>query len=178
MPALVINVDEPSAVHSLQPVTEKLDNSRAELDHCAEDGRTNGNGNARQESEEDESEDADSEEGESEDVVKEESVDVEVGQDHDNNGGEEEDEDEENDVDGEEEDDEEEEEPSLKYERMGGAINDLLKKDSASALTVSNKCLVCLMSTYSQCAHCGLMILGSRNAWWHRARVQSRWGAY
>lgn len=38
--------------------------------------------------------------------------------------------------------DEEEDEPTLKYERMGGAINDLLKKDSASALAVSNNLLV------------------------------------
>ncbi|KAF8887029.1 vacuolar assembling protein VPS41 [Gymnopilus junonius] len=39
----------------------------------------------------------------------------------------------------EEDDDEEEEEPSLKYERITGAIPDLFKKDSASALCVSNK---------------------------------------
>ncbi|KAH9994131.1 vacuolar assembling protein VPS41 [Russula compacta] len=45
----------------------------------------------------------------------------------------------------EEEDDddegEEDEEPALKYERFGGAFQDLLKKDSASALAVSNKYL-------------------------------------
>lgn len=49
------------------------------------------------------------------------------------------------DEEGEDEDDyedEEEDEPTLKYERMGGAVNDLLKKDSASALAVSNKLLV------------------------------------
>ncbi|KAI9513211.1 hypothetical protein F5148DRAFT_972283 [Russula earlei] len=48
--------------------------------------------------------------------------------------------------DGEEDDDEEEvdeedDEPALKYERFGGAFQDLLKKDSASALAVSNKYL-------------------------------------
>lgn len=43
--------------------------------------------------------------------------------------------------------DEEEDEPTLKYERMSGAINDLLKKDSASALAVSNKLLVNLSVT-------------------------------
>jgi hypothetical protein len=46
----------------------------------------------------------------------------------------------------EEEDDEDEEEddeePSLKYQRIGGAVPDLLRKDSASALAVSNKLLV------------------------------------
>ena len=50
----------------------------------------------------------------------------------------------EEDVEEEEEDDEEEddEEPSLKYQRITGAVPDLLKKDSASALAVSNKLLV------------------------------------
>jgi len=37
---------------------------------------------------------------------------------------------------------EEDEEPALKYKRIGGALNDLLKKDSASALSVANKLLV------------------------------------
>ncbi|KAF8180219.1 vacuolar assembling protein VPS41 [Pholiota molesta] len=39
----------------------------------------------------------------------------------------------------EEEDDDDDEEPALKYERITGEIPDLFKKDSASALTVSNK---------------------------------------
>jgi hypothetical protein len=42
----------------------------------------------------------------------------------------------------EDEDEDEDEEPTLKYERFGGAFQDLLKKDSASALVVSNKYLV------------------------------------
>lgn len=41
-----------------------------------------------------------------------------------------------------EEDEEDDEEPSLKYERISGAVPDLLKKDSASALAVSHKLLV------------------------------------
>jgi hypothetical protein len=41
--------------------------------------------------------------------------------------------------------DEEEDEPTLKYERMSGPINDLLKKDSVSALAVSNNLLVKLL---------------------------------
>ncbi|KAF8076857.1 vacuolar assembling protein VPS41 [Lyophyllum atratum] len=46
-------------------------------------------------------------------------------------------EDEEEEDEGDEED--EDEEPALKYERIGGAVPDLLKKDSASALAVENK---------------------------------------
>ena len=47
------------------------------------------------------------------------------------------------DEDEDEDDDEDEDvEPTLKYERFGGAFHDLLKKDSASALVVSNKFLV------------------------------------
>ncbi|KAG2086160.1 uncharacterized protein F5147DRAFT_729267 [Suillus discolor] len=55
---------------------------------------------------------------------------------------------------GEDEDDyedEEEDEPTLKYERMGGAVNDLLKKDSASALAVSNKLLA--LGTHNGIVH-------------------------
>ncbi|KAF8885807.1 hypothetical protein BD779DRAFT_1532495 [Infundibulicybe gibba] len=36
------------------------------------------------------------------------------------------------------EDEDEDEEPALKYERIGGAVPDLLKKDSASALAIAN----------------------------------------
>ena len=42
----------------------------------------------------------------------------------------------------EEEEEEDDEEPSLKYERITGDVPDLLKKDPASALAVSNKLLV------------------------------------
>ena len=58
----------------------------------------------------------------------------------------EEDEEEEEDDESEEEDDddeEEEEEPALKYDRITGSIPDLFKKDSASALSVSNNFMVC-----------------------------------
>jgi hypothetical protein len=62
--------------------------------------------------------------------------------DDDEDEGEEEEEDE-NEEEDEEEDEDEDEEPTLKYERFGGgAYQDLLKKDSASALAVSNKFLV------------------------------------
>ncbi|KDR84343.1 hypothetical protein GALMADRAFT_237137 [Galerina marginata CBS 339.88] len=50
-----------------------------------------------------------------------------------------------------EEDEEEEDEPSLKYERITGAIPDLLKKDSASALCVSNKLMA--MGTHAGIIH-------------------------
>jgi hypothetical protein len=54
-------------------------------------------------------------------------------------GGVDEDEGEKSDEDSEEDDDEE---PALKYERIGGELPDLLKKDSASALAISNNLLV------------------------------------
>ena len=41
-------------------------------------------------------------------------------------------------------DEDDDEEPALKYERLTGAVPELLKKDSASALTVSHKFMVCL----------------------------------
>jgi hypothetical protein len=51
--------------------------------------------------------------------------------------------DEDDDEDDEDDEDyEDDEEPSLKYKRIGGALDDLLKKDSASALAISNKLLV------------------------------------
>jgi hypothetical protein len=46
-----------------------------------------------------------------------------------------------------EEEDDDDEEPSLKYQRITGAVPDLLRKDSASALAVSNKLLVCSDNT-------------------------------
>jgi hypothetical protein len=55
---------------------------------------------------------------------------------------EDEDEGDEDDIEEDDEDEDEDEEPALKYERFGGAFQDLLKKDSASALVVSNKYLV------------------------------------
>jgi vacuolar protein sorting-associated protein 41 len=58
--------------------------------------------------------------------------------------------------DDDDEDDEDNEEPALKYQRIGGALPELLKKDSASALTISNRLmvsslrsciLICLLNT-------------------------------
>ncbi|KAG1870933.1 vacuolar assembling protein VPS41 [Suillus tomentosus] len=94
------------------------------------------------------SEDAtqESESGEDESASREKDDDEE-GEEDDMEGEGEEDE-------GEDEDDyedEEEDEPTLKYERMGGAVNDLLKKDSASALAVSNKLLA--LGTHNGIVH-------------------------
>lgn len=44
--------------------------------------------------------------------------------------------------DDDESDNEDDEEPALKYGRLGGFVHDLLKKDSASAMTVANKHMV------------------------------------
>ena len=70
------------------------------------------------------------------DSQSEETKGEEDGKDEYEDGDDDEDEDEEDD------DDDDDDEPALKYERFGGAFQDLLKKDSASALAVSNKFLV------------------------------------
>jgi vacuolar protein sorting-associated protein 41 len=59
----------------------------------------------------------------------------------DSEGGEDLEDEDEDEEDEEGDEDEEEEEPALKYDRLGG-IQELLKKDSASALAISNKFLV------------------------------------
>jgi hypothetical protein len=64
----------------------------------------------------------------------------------------EEEDDEDEDEECEDEDEDEDEEPALKYERFGGAFQDLLKKDSSSALVVSNKYLVRCYSHAMVCA--------------------------
>ncbi|KII94565.1 hypothetical protein PLICRDRAFT_97705 [Plicaturopsis crispa FD-325 SS-3] len=56
-------------------------------------------------------------------------------------GDEDEDEDDDESEDDDEDEDEDDEEPALKYERIGGSLQDLLKKDSASALAIANKTL-------------------------------------
>ncbi|OAX39598.1 vacuolar protein sorting-associated protein 41 [Rhizopogon vinicolor AM-OR11-026] len=75
----------------------------------------------------------------------------EGGEDEDEDESGEEDEDEEEEEESDEDGDEEEDEPTLKYERMSGPINDLLKKDSASALAVSNKLLA--LGTHNGIVH-------------------------
>jgi len=56
---------------------------------------------------------------------------------------EDEEEEEDDEAEDDEDDEDDDEEPALKYERITGAIPDLLKKDSASALAVSLKFMVC-----------------------------------
>jgi hypothetical protein len=51
-------------------------------------------------------------------------------------------EDTESEEDEEDEEEDEDEEPALKYERIGGSLPDLLKKDSASALCISKSLMV------------------------------------
>jgi hypothetical protein len=77
-----------------------------------------------------------------------------------------EDEDEDEDEEGEDED-EEDEEPALKYERIGGSFPDLFKKDSASAMAVSNKLLVipCSCTPYILLS---ALLQGHRHARRHR----------
>lgn len=42
----------------------------------------------------------------------------------------------------EESDEEEEEEPTLKYNRLGGGVSEILEKDSVSAIAISSTCIV------------------------------------
>ncbi|TFK43987.1 vacuolar assembling protein VPS41 [Crucibulum laeve] len=58
-----------------------------------------------------------------------------------------------------EEEDEDDEEPALKYERIGGSVPDLLKKDSASALIVSDKIMA--LGTHGGIIHI-LSLTGTR----------------
>ena len=71
--------------------------------------------------------------------------------------------------DGEEDDDdddEDDEEPALKYERLGGAAADLLEKDTASAVAVSQKVLVSvLMKALNICTDVTRRYWGRTAAW-------------
>jgi hypothetical protein len=60
----------------------------------------------------------------------------------DQEGTDDEEEDEDEGDEDEDEGDEDDDEPALKYERIGGSIPDLLKRDSASALAIANKLMV------------------------------------
>ena len=100
-------------MHLIPQTVPPHSETQAELDH-EDAAKTTGNGHHS------ESEGTDDEEG-------------------DDEGDEDDNEDEDEDKD---EDEDEDVEPTLKYERFGGAFHDLLKKDSASALVVSNKFLV------------------------------------
>ncbi|KAI0068486.1 vacuolar assembling protein VPS41 [Artomyces pyxidatus] len=70
---------------------------------------------------------------------------------HADDGGSEGDDEEGDDEDDEDEDEDEDEEPALKYERLGGSFQDLFRKDSASALAISNKLLA--LGTHSGIVH-------------------------
>jgi hypothetical protein len=78
----------------------------------------------------------------------------------------------------ESEEEEDDEEPSLKYERIAGAVPDLLKKDSASALAVSNKLLVISSSvitvpypTYISCSRLWVLMRVSYISWTSQANA-------
>jgi len=70
-------------------------------------------------------------------------------EDHQDEDAEEEGEDDEAEDGDDDDDDDDDDEPALKYERITGAIPDLLKKDSASALAVSLKFMVYLSCHWS-----------------------------
>lgn len=129
----VVNTNGASTHDEKEPVsrmtdspTQLSDSSDTEVD----DSRRHGHGRFRDEPDNsdgtDEDDDVDDEEGEDE-------------EDEDEDVEEEDDEDEEDDDD----------EPALKYERIGGSVPDLLKKDSASSLAVANKLMVTRPHSYS-----------------------------
>ena len=65
-----------------------------------------------------------------------------VAHDGEEEGSDDEDDDSQDDEDYNDEDDEDDEEPALKYERLAGSVPDLLLKDSASSLAVTDKLIV------------------------------------
>ncbi|KAI0053795.1 vacuolar assembling protein VPS41 [Auriscalpium vulgare] len=78
---------------------------------------------------------------------------VDADEDEDTDEREEQDDDDDDDDDDEDDEDEDDEddEPALKYERIGGSLPDLFKKDSASALAISNKLMA--LGTHSGIVH-------------------------
>lgn len=70
-----------------------------------------------------------------------------------------------------EDDEEEDEEPVLKYEKMGGIVNEILEKDTASAIAVSSKLVVCYFKTDLDVTLAQpTQPTGSRNAQWSHPR--------
>ncbi|KIJ69735.1 hypothetical protein HYDPIDRAFT_120723 [Hydnomerulius pinastri MD-312] len=139
---------------SPQPaVSEKPEGSESSSPgNAIKEGRTNGNASLGQESDsadDDEiGEDGGSESEDSEAVAKDDGVEAsESGEEEEDADDEVEEENEDDDDD----DDDDDDEPALKYERMGGATNDLLKKDSVSALAISNKLMA--LGTHSGIVH-------------------------
>lgn len=105
-----------------------------------EDGHEHVEGSNEEEEEEEESEEGEEEEEEYDDEEEgeEEDEDEDEDEEDEEEGSEEE-------VEGSEEEaeeDEEDEEPKLNYQRLGAGIGDMLKKDSASCTTVSDRFLV------------------------------------
>ena len=85
---------------------------------------------------------------------------------------EEDDEEEDSESDDEGDSDDDDEEPALKYERIGGSLNDLLRKDSAASLAISNRLMVCASGPcfIKLTTH----IAGTRHARWYRAHSRSQ----
>ncbi|KAG0200623.1 Vacuolar protein sorting-associated protein 41 [Mortierella sp. GBA30] len=114
---------------------ESGEGSEEEVDEEG-DEEEEGEEEEEEEEEDEEEEDEADEEDEDEDEEEEEEEEEELAEVYSDDGSEEE-EDEEDD----EEEDEEDEEPKLNYQRLGAGIGDMLKKDSASCTTVSDRFL-------------------------------------
>lgn len=92
-------------------------------------------------------------------------------------GSDEESEEDEDEEDSEEEDDDDEE-PALKYERLGGPVNELLKKDSGSALAIANRLMVrpININPHPYLIYCRRWVrtAGSCTSWTSKATASSR----
>lgn len=124
--------NEPQPAGNHETIKSSSDDGKEHADGDRVNGhRRAGHHKAPQEDEEDEDEERDEAEDKSEE-----------GSYEDEESGDEEDEDDGDEEEDEEEDEDDDEEPALKYERITGAIPDLLKKDSASALAISHNIMV------------------------------------
>ncbi|KAF8929973.1 Vacuolar protein sorting-associated protein 41 [Haplosporangium bisporale] len=104
-----------------------------------------------EESEQDDGEEEEEEQEEEQEEEETESEEEEEDDDEDEEEEEEENEEEDSDEEEEESEEEEDEEPKLNYQRLGAGIGNMLKKDSASATTVSERFLA--MGTYWGVVH-------------------------
>ncbi|KAG5644802.1 hypothetical protein DXG03_007624 [Asterophora parasitica] len=106
-------------------VAPNLSESPAQLSDSSDTANPPRHGRFQDEKSDSDEEDTDDEEGDNDE--------------DDEDEDEEDEEDEEEEEEEDEEEDEDDDEPALKYERIGGSVPDLLKKDTASALAVANK---------------------------------------
>ncbi|KAF9386684.1 Vacuolar protein sorting-associated protein 41, partial [Podila verticillata] len=137
------DIDKEPETSSVNPPDEHHADEEEEEASEKEEGEEESEQDDGEEEEEQEEVESEEEEEEEEDDDDDDEDEEEEEEDEEEEEEEEEDDDEEEDSDEEEEESEEEEdeEPKLNYQRLGAGIGDMLKKDSASATTVSERFL-------------------------------------